>query len=276
MRLVCGLGIGVLGSAFSFVAILLACFITDMCNNGCEGCTVRKTCFAKREIKCLHSDYMSEWMLISFLKVRKHCHYFQRCNLSQMIICFVTCFSCFYFLFWSKGMGLQGLIYGVTAMSLLFLSIVDWKTQYIPFECTVVILICGLIRLFVDFSNWVEYVIGLLAVSGFLVLVNCIFTPFVKRRYANEEGVEVDRAIGDGDIKLMAATGLLLGWKLNLLALAAGCVIGSIIHVLLMVVKKGERQFAFGPYLALGVYITMLCGEQLISWYLNLMGVMPL
>jgi len=26
----------------------------------------------------------------------------------------------------------------------------------------------------------------------------------------------------------------------------------------------------------LGVYITMICGEQLVGWYLNMMGVKPL
>lgn len=276
MRLVCGIGIGILGSAFLYIAVLLSDYIKDMCGKGCDGCNSVGTCFAKKEISWLRSDYMNEWMLVSFLKVRKQCQYSYQCNLARKIICFAFSFCCFLSLFWSEGMELQGFIYGISTMSLLFLSIVDWNTQYIPFECTVIILICGLIRLFADFSNWLEYVIGLLAVSGFLVLVNCIFTPVMKHRYADVEGMEIDRAIGDGDIKLMAATGLLLGWKLNFLALAIGCVMGSIIHVILMAVKKGDRQFALGPYLALGVYITMLCGEQLVGWYLELMGITPL
>ena len=89
----------------------------------------------------------------------------------------------------------------------------------------------------------------------------------MRKRY----GDDITHVMGDGDIKLMAATGLLLGWKLNFLALGLGCIIGSIIHVILMQIKKGEGQFAFGPYLSLGVYLTMICGEQLVSWYLNMM-----
>jgi leader peptidase (prepilin peptidase)/N-methyltransferase len=152
---------------------------------------------------------------------------------------------------------------------LLALSVVDWNTQYIPVEYTGVVLICGLIRLFADVSNWWEYVIGLIAVSGFLYIVNIIGTRIAKRRYGDDE---IDGVIGDGDIKLMAATGLLLGWKLNFLALGIGCIIGSIIHIILMKVKGSERKLALGPYLSLGVYITMICGEQLVGWYLNMVG----
>lgn len=165
---------------------------------------------------------------------------------------------------------MSGVAFGVSAIMLLALSVVDWNTQYIPVEYTGVIFICGLIRLFADVSNWWEYVIGLIAVSGFLYIVDIIATPILRKRYGNDE---ISHVMGDGDIKLMAATGLLLGWKLNILALGMGCVIGSIIHIILMQIKKGERQFAFGPYLSLGVYITMICGEQLVSWYLNMMRV---
>ena len=80
------------------------------------------------------------------------------------------------------------------------------------------------------------------------------------------------RGIGGGDIKLMAAAGLLIGWKLNIVALMLGCVLGSIIHLSIMAMKKGERRLAFGPYLSLGIYIAMICGEQLVSWYLSIMG----
>lgn len=187
------------------------------------------------------------------------------------MICEAGALGIMMLLFWSKAVSLQIALYGISVSMLCMLSVVDWNTQYIPLECNVIILICGLIHLFADFSNWVEYIIGLFAVSGFLLFVDRIATPILRKRY--EEELEIEHVIGDGDIKLMAATGLLLGWKLNFLALGIGCVAGSVIHLVLMKIKGSDRQFAFGPYLSLGVYITMICGEQLISWYLNAMGV---
>jgi hypothetical protein len=35
-----------------------------------------------------------------------------------------------------------------------------------------------------------------------------------------------------------------------------------------MAVKKAGRKLAFGPYLSMGIFIAMIWGEQLVSWYL--------
>ena len=78
--------------------------------------------------------------------------------------------------------------------------------------------------------------------------------------------------MGGGDIKLMAAAGLLIGWKLNIVAFMMGCVCGSILHLIIMKIGGREHKLAFGPYLALGIYLAMICGEQLVGWYLGIMG----
>ena len=245
-------------------------------NKICEKCNDITNCFAKKKLHLYgfhtESDYMSEWMLLSFLKVRKQCSNVKNCSVKNKIICFAFSFIAFMVTFWSKGLDAVALLYGISTMTLLFLSVVDWNTQYIPMECNIIIFICGLIHLFADFSNWGDYLIGLIAVSGFLFLVDRIATPVLAKRY---QGEEIDSVIGDGDIKLMAATGLLLGWKLNFLALGIGCIAGSVIHLIRMKIKGSNTRLALGPYLSLGVYITMICGEQLVSWYLGWMGYIP-
>ena len=75
------------------------------------------------------------------------------------------------------------------------------------------------------------------------------------------------RGIGGGDIKLMAVSGLLLGWKLNILAFALGCIIGSIIHIIRMKVTKTDHVLALGPYLSIGIIIATLWGNDLLQWY---------
>ena len=82
------------------------------------------------------------------------------------------------------------------------------------------------------------------------------------------------RGIGGGDIKLMAAAGLLLGWKLAILAFLIGCVLGSVIHVIRMRVSdakgsKAEHVLAMGPYLSAGIFIAALWGERIVTWYLG-------
>lgn len=249
-----------------YIAHIEDSLVCDVCNN-------RINCFAQKPFG-RRSNWVSEFMLLSYCKVRRTCEYYCSNTYSITILYIIVNLVLGMIPFWSKGITMTGILCCITTSALLALSVVDWKTQYIPFEYTMIIFMCGLIHLCADLSDWLEYVIGLIAVSGFLFIVNLIATPILRKRY---EGVqEIDGAIGDGDIKLMAATGLLLGWKLNFLAIGIGCIIGSIIHLTLMKIKGSERQFALGPYLSLGVYITMICGEQLVSWYLNMVGVTPL
>ena len=155
--------------------------------------------------------------------------------------------------FLAKGITLETFLYCLCASALLALSVIDWRTQEIPLGFNIFILILGLVRLFTDISNWSQYVIGLFAVSVFLLLINL---------------VTKGRGIGHGDIKLMAATGLLMGWKLITVAFIMACIIGTVVHLIRMAVKKAGRKLAFGPYLSMGIFIAMIWGEQLVSWYL--------
>ncbi len=75
------------------------------------------------------------------------------------------------------------------------------------------------------------------------------------------------RAIGGGDVKLMAVAGLLLGWKLVWFAFIMGCVLGSVIHSIRMQVSKEGSVLAMGPYLAGGILCALLVGNQFIQWY---------
>lgn len=154
-----------------------------------------------------------------------------------------------------NGFNITSILYCLATSALLALSIIDWRTYEIPPSFNIFIGILGIIRLILDLPHWYNYVIGFVSVSGFLLLI------FL---------VTKGRGIGFGDVKLMAAAGLLLGWKLIILSLGLGCVLGSIIHITLMYVKDKDRVLAFGPYLSLGIFISMLYGEQIIEWYLHM------
>ena len=67
----------------------------------------------------------------------------------------------------------------------------------------------------------------------------------------------------------MAACGLLLGWKLIILAFLLGCVLGAVIHVIRMKVSGEGRVLAMGPYLSMGVLIASLWGERMLDWYVG-------
>ena len=165
-------------------------------------------------------------------------------------------------LFLVHGICIETILYCLCTSALISLSVIDIRTREIPLGFNVFILVLGLIRLLTDLSHWSQYVIGFFAVSGFLLLVGVISSFFY------EGG-----AMGGGDMKLMAAAGLLLGWKLNIIAFLIGCILGSVIHLTIMAIKKADRTLSFGPYLSAGIYIAMIWGEQLVSWYLSMWAI---
>lgn len=155
-----------------------------------------------------------------------------------------------------KGFQPVSIIYCLFVSALLTLSVIDFRTYEIPLGINIMILTLGLIHLAMDLSNWLQYAIGLLSVSVFLLII-----------YYVTKG----RGIGGGDVKLMAVCGLLLGWQCNLLGFLIGCILGSVIHLLRMKFSKADHVLAMGPYLAMGTFLAMLWGDQMISWYLSSM-----
>lgn len=156
-----------------------------------------------------------------------------------------------------NGMEWSSMIYCFMASALLVLSIIDWRTYEIPFGINVFLFVLGVVATVLDRGNLVEHLIGMICVSGLLGIL-----------YLLTGG----RAIGGGDIKLMFACGLILGWKLILLAFFLGCIIGSVVHIIRMSVKKAGRMLAMGPYLSAGILLAALWGNAWINWYLSLLG----
>ena len=66
-------------------------------------------------------------------------------------------------------------------------------------------------------------------------------------------------ALGLGDVKMVAAVGLWLGWRGVTFTLIAGSALGSLVGLVLMGAKKLDRTSAvpFGPFLALGAWAAL-------------------
>lgn len=156
-----------------------------------------------------------------------------------------------------NGYNVDSLLYCLLISALIALSVIDWRTYEIPIGINVFILALGLIGTAVHYTDWLNHLIGLLAVSMFIYII-ILATK--------------GRGMGGGDMKLMGATGLLLGWKEIILAFILGCILGSVIHVIRMKVSKAEHVLAFGPYLSLGILITVLAGKPILDWYMGLLG----
>lgn len=156
-----------------------------------------------------------------------------------------------------NGVNVDSLLYCLLISALITLSVIDWRTYEIPVGINYFILALGLIMTALHYEDWLNHVIGFFAVSTFIFII-ILATK--------------GRGMGGGDMKLMAAAGLMLGWKNIVLAFLLGCILGAIIHVVRMKVSKADHQLAFGPYLSAGILIAVLFGNEMISWYVGLLG----
>lgn len=171
-------------------------------------------------------------------------------------ICFFLLLSLFYLLiFIQNGYSIESILYCLFTTTLLLLSIIDLKTYEIPIQLNLFIGALGIIRILTDPAHIISYLIGFFSVSTFLLII-----------YLLTKG----KGIGGGDIKLMAVSGLIVGFPNILVAFLIGCILGSIIHTIRCKVSNANHMLAFGPYLSVGLFLSMLYGEQIISWYLNL------
>lgn len=104
--------------------------------------------------------------------------------------------------------------------------------------------------------------IGELAGFGLLFLVAVLGEKLFKKE-----------AMGFGDVKLMGAVGAFLGWQAVLFVLIAGSVMGSVVGVALILLKKTELQgrIPFGPYLSLAAAVWIFWGPRIFGAYLSLL-----
>ena len=156
-----------------------------------------------------------------------------------------------------NGWNLLSVLYALMTSALIVLSVIDFRTYEIPQRINGFLLILGMWATWLDWEHAGGHLAGLFAVSGFLWLL-----------YVVSKG----KAIGGGDIKLMGACGLLLGWQGVILAFFIGCIIGSVCHLLRMKLRGEGRMLAMGPYLSAGIFLAALWGQQWISWYAGLLG----
>lgn len=146
----------------------------------------------------------------------------------------------------SYGMTASALLVFFVLCDLTVITFIDADTQEIPPVLNYVLLGFGILSVVIfDGPDIKERLIGMIAVSVPMFLLAWLLNGF-----------------GGGDVKLMFAAGFLLGWKGILAAFLIGVIGGGIYGVYLLASKKKGRKeyFAFGPFLSVGIMISLYQG----------------
>ena len=161
------------------------------------------------------------------------------------------------------GMSMVALTLFLVSAVLVMITVIDAYTQTIPPVLNIVLGALGLVSILtMPGISVAERVIGFFCISVPMFLIVLL----------------VPGGFGGGDIKMMAASGILLGWKGNLAAFFIGLIIGGIYGAFLLISgKKGRKEhFAFGPCLSIGIFVSAYAGigMRIVDQYLYMIQTM--
>lgn len=155
-------------------------------------------------------------------------------------------------------LSLRGLLAFVYLGILMMVALIDWDTRIIYDRFHIFILLLGAAALRLSSEH---------SVPDCLIGAGIVSLPMLLIAFA------IDGAFGGGDIKLMAASGFLLGWRAVLVAMFLGLLSGGVYAVGMMAARRltGKDHFAFGPFLALGLAAACFYGDCITDWYIALL-----
>ena len=177
----------------------------------------------------------------------------------------------FLVMYYRFGLTLEGLLALVFVSLLVPIAVIDAQHYIIPN----VLIVTGLILGFVIVSGiayqrgdvWYLLIRLIGAVAGGLVLwlIAVVGSAILRKK-----------AMGGGDIKLMALNGLFLGaWPELAMVIAFSAFSGAIVGTALIVsgIKDRQSPIPYGPFLAGAAVLVLLWGDNLWRTYLAVCGV---
>jgi leader peptidase (prepilin peptidase)/N-methyltransferase len=111
--------------------------------------------------------------------------------------------------------------------------------------------------------SFVDAILGAALGSGLLWIVS--------EGYFRLRGRE---GMGLGDVKMMLMAGAFLGLKRVLLTIFAGAVLGSVLGVLFILVRRkgSDYELPFGTFLGAAALLVVFYGTPLVNWYQSLLA----
>lgn len=166
----------------------------------------------------------------------------------------------------------------------LLISFIDLRLMLIPNELNLILAGLGVLLILIGPIS----PSGLIGSQSFLKEYAFLFSPFPDSFVLNHllgaaAGAAVfgfiywvgrKRAMGFGDVKLAAASGLVLGWPDIGLAIILSFILGGFVgsFAILSGQKTMKDRVPFGPILILGSVLTVFFGQPILRGYFQLFG----
>lgn len=196
--------------------------------------------------------------ILSYVFLKGKCRYCgEKISIRYPIIEFLT--GILYLLIYIKySLTLYTIKYIIIVSILIVIGMIDLDTTDVYFKTTLTGFIAAIVFL------------ALRAYMG-LPVVDYIYGGIIGGLSLSIIILITKGGMGWGDAEICLVCGLALGVKLTLLMLFLSFVLGSIIGLTLIALKKKTRKdyIPFGPFIVLASIITILWGQGIVRWYLG-------
>lgn len=211
---------------------------------------------------CMNCDNEIKWYdlipVLSYILLRGKCrHCNEKISIRYPIIEMLTGIL-FLGVYLTYGMTILTIKFIVLVSFLIIIGMIDFDTTDV-YECTTIpCIITGVIFVIAAYflkQDFLTLILGGIAAGGIIAII-----------------ILLTNGMGWGDAEICLMCGLFLGLKLVLLMLFLSIVIGGVVGIVLLALKIKTRKdyIPFGPFIAVAAIITVLWGQNLISFYFNL------
>lgn len=160
---------------------------------------------------------------------------------------------------WAFGATAHTVVICTAVALLIAMALIDLETTLLPDGLTIPLVVLGLVAAAAGWTpvSWRDAAAGALIGYGILWGLGAFWHVVFRK----------PNAMAEGDMKMLAGIGALLGWQVLPGALLLAAVLGAVVGIGLMALggHKRETPIPFGPYLALGGLVAIFAGGPLKS-----------
>ena len=157
---------------------------------------------------------------------------------------------------WQAGPTAGAAVYCVALALLVVAAFIDLDTTLLPDSLTLPLIGLGLV------AAWLKWIPVSLPDAALGVFLGYFSLWAVAAAYKLVRGVQ---GMAEGDFKLLAGLGALLGWQALPSIILLSSAVGAVVGITMIVFRGHDRQvpIPFGPYLAGGGVAALFFGTQL-------------
>ena len=214
--------------------------------------------FNPKRSTCLICNHTIKWYenipVLSYIILRAKCSSCHTNISIQYPIVEIITASITYILFKQLGLSQEFYFLLIVFYLLIVLSFIDLKYKAVPDFLLVIITTITLCYLVL---NNIENLSTFFMFAGAIVIIELFVTFYIqniKSYFLNDNSLKTQKAIGEGDIPIIALVGGILGLKFGIIAIFLSAIF-AIIPALVNIIFNKEIETPFIPYLSLGLII---------------------